>query len=63
VNGMVTRPTMSRVPSGDSLRLRVLLGTKNGCKNVNQRVLNVAGNYWYSAAMAQITRFAERISC
>jgi len=54
---------MSRVPSGDSLRLRVLLGTKNGCKNVNQRVLNVAGNYWYSAAMAQITRFAERISC
>jgi len=35
VNPMVSRPMMSRVPNGDSLRLDVLLGTNNGCKTEN----------------------------
>jgi len=39
---MFTWPMISRhVPNGDSLRLDILLGTNNGCWNVNLRGLNV----------------------
>ena len=60
---MVTWPMMSCVQNGDTLRLVVLLETNNGCKNVNQRGLNVTKvvRQWDRYLVPQ--KLSESISC